>query len=228
MSQPGFVIHEDPVRPDPSILERFRGLPAAAVGDASHRTAALPSRIAPMNDAPILGVAYTVDVQPGDNLLLYYAIDNAQPGDVLVVAGKAHSERALCGEIMAELAQARGLGGLVIDGAIRDREELAVLDIPVRAAACTPNGPFKHGPGTVNAPVAIGDRVVHPGDIVLGDATGIVTVPAESAEEVAAAAAAIVTKEEGMLAGIREQGNLDLAWMYAALEQSDCEIRRSS
>lgn len=217
MTATGFRITSTFRRPLPSLVQRFRDLPPSTIGDAMQRTAALPSRLRSLNGRPLLGPAYTVDVPAGDNLLFYYAIDHAEPGDVLVVAGGGFTERALCGEIMARFAQARGLAGFVIDGAVRDSAELAAMDFPVYAVATTPNGPYKNGPGTINEPIGVGDRVVAPGDIIVGDSTGLVSVPSGDASTVADLAHGVVAKEAALLARIDQGRGLDLAWMYDAL-----------
>ncbi|MGO1884749.1 MAG: RraA family protein [Citricoccus sp.] len=205
-------------RPPRALIDRFRGLPSSTIGDAMQRTAALPSRIRPLNSAPLLGSAYTVNAPEGDNILLYYAIDNAQPGDVIVAGNAGFTERALCGEIMASLAKSRGIAGIVVDGAIRDSAELARMDFPVYSVASSPNGPYKNGPGTVNEPLSIGTQVVRPGDILAGDATGIVVIPAEEASEVASVTAQLVEKEDRTLAEITAGKGMDLTWMYDQLD----------
>lgn len=221
MTNVGYQIVTSIPRPDQALVERFRGISTTVIGDAMQRTAALPSRIRACNDVPLLGTAYTVRVPEGDNVMLYYALDNAEPGDVIVVAGGGFTERALCGEIMVRFAASRGIAGLVVDGAIRDAAELRDLDIPVHAVASSPNGPYKNGPGTVNEPVSLGSRVVHPGDLIVGDATGVVSIPVSEAEAVADECEAIVKKEEAMLDRIARNEGMDLAWMYAKIEDAD-------
>lgn len=220
MNTVGYRITQTFDRPDPALVSRFRGLATSVIDDSMHRTAALPHRIRPFNSAPLLGPAYTVSAPAGDNLMLYYAIDNAEPGDVIVVAGGGGSERALCGEIMARLAQSRKIGGLVVDGAIRDVAEIGAMDLPVFAVTGTPNGPFKNGPGTVNEPVAIGGRVIAPGDLIVGDETGVVSVPAADLSDVADASQANLAKETRILARLANGDGLDLSWMYAQLERA--------
>ena len=128
-----------------SLPELFADLAVADICDALGRNAALPSAIKPLGVARLLGTAYTVNLPAGENLLLYYAVDNARPGDVLAVACDGYEDRAVCGEIMAALARKRGLAGFVVDGAVRDADALRAMDFPVYARAVSPNGPYNDG-----------------------------------------------------------------------------------
>lgn len=220
----GYKIVENFERPPEELVEQFRNLPVPNIGDSMNRTAAISSVIQPMNNGKLLGTAYTVRVPAGDNLLFYYAIDRAKPGDVIVVDGGGFKERALCGEIMVTLAIKRKLAGFVVDGAIRDRAELSELEFPVFARSSNPNGPYKNGPGEVNVPVTIGGKVVYPGDILVGDRNGLVVVRPEDAKEVLANAHDIMIKEKEMMEQIEKYGHLDLDWMYKKLEKDHCTI----
>lgn len=219
-----YEIHKNITRPSEELVARFGGIPVPNLGDCMNRVAAISSHLRPMNKAPLLGTAYTVSCEAGDNLLFYYAIDNAKPGDIIVVSGGNYLERALCGDIMAELAQAKKLGGFVVDGAVRDIKELSELDFPVYASAASPNGPYKNGPGSINVPVNIGGRVIYPGDILVGDETGVVSVRPFEAETVLEKAKAVMEKEAKMLSSIHATGTLDLEWMYQKLAADGCDI----
>jgi RraA family protein len=164
-------------RPDPAIVARFKGVPSSNVGDAMHRIGCMHARIKPYNKTPLLGTAYTVRTRSADNLLLHYAMDHAQPGDVIVIDAQGELNSALLGEHMATWAHSRGLAGIIVDGAIRDQHGIASLAFPVYAAGVQPNGPFKHGPGEINTPISCGNIVVNPGDIVVGDEDGIAVIP---------------------------------------------------
>ena len=220
----GYCIKNDFPRPPAELLARFDGIPVPNLGDAMNRTAAISAQITPVNSARLTGTAYTVRVPAGDNLLFYYAIDNAKPGDVIVVDGGGFEERALCGEIMATYAAKRGIAGFVINGAIRDRMELAGMDFPVFAKAACPNGPYKNGPGEINVPVNIGGRIVCPGDILVGDGDGLVVIRPEDAPQVLEAAHAVMKKEAGMMQEIEQQGRMNLAWMYEKITKDQCSI----
>lgn len=220
----GYCIKNDFPRPSAELLAKFDGIPVPNIGDAMNRTAAISAQITPVNNVRLTGTAYTVRVPAGDNLLFYYAIDNARPGDVIVVDGGGFEERALCGEIMATYAAKRGIAGFVINGAIRDKVELSGMNFPVFARAACPNGPYKNGPGEINVPVNIGGRIVCPGDILVGDGNGLVVVRPEDAENVLASAQAVMKKEAGMMKEIEEQGKMSLGWMYEKITNDQCSI----
>ncbi len=171
--------------------------------------------------AKLCGPALTVRTAPGDNLLVHKAIDLALPGDVIVVDGGGASDAALIGDIMTSYALTRGVGGFVIDGAVRDIEELAKRDLPVYARWISPRGPTREGPGEINIPVGIGGTVVHPGDIVVGDADGLVIVPVAQASAVLAAVEALLAKERTLLDSIAK-GSVDRRWVDETLRTRGC------
>lgn len=170
-------------RPDRALVEQFRDLPASNVGDMMNRLYCMREYIRQRNPKPVnmLGTAFTVKVPDGDNAFIHRAMDLAKPGDILVIDGNGCETRSLMGEIMFNYAQNCGLAGIIVDGAIRDHDALAELNIPVYARAITPQGPYKNGPGEINVPVACGGQVVFPGDILVGDPDGVCVVrPAEA------------------------------------------------
>ena len=155
----GCRIKKNIVRPDRRLVEAFRGIPVANIDDCMNRLSAVQAELCPMNSSPLLGTAFTVKCPAGDNLMFHKALDLAQPGDVLVIAAGGSMSRALCGEIMATYARSRGIAGFIIDGCVRDRDELAQFtDFPVYAKGVIPNGPYKNGPGEINFPVSVGGR----------------------------------------------------------------------
>jgi len=181
-------VHQGPNgfdRASSDILNRFAQLPTANVADAMDRLGALDSRIKPVwAGATVVGPAYTVWTRAGDNQLRHEALHLAQAGDVIVVNGQGDESRALMGELMAERAKADGIAGFVIDGAVRDAEIIGEIQVPVFARAVTPAGPYKHGPGYLGRTVAVGGVTAAPGDIVIGDADGVVIVPLNEADQV--------------------------------------------
>ena len=219
-----YAIHP-PAAPVPaSLLNTFAGLAVADICDALGRNAALPSAIRPIGPVRLLGTAYTVHLPAGENLLLYYAVDNARPGDVLVVACGGYTERAVTGEIMAHYARSRGLAGMVVDGAVRDAEALRAMDFPVYARAVSPNGPYKSPCGEINAPVGIGQVVIAPGDIIVADGDGVVAVRQEEAAAVAANARSIATAGHEKLQRILQDGIADYEWLYKRLAETGCAV----
>ncbi len=210
-------------RPDPKIVEMFRGLPSSNINDEMNRLFCMHDYIRPLNNVPLLGTAITVKAPIGDNLFFHQALDMAQPGDVIVVDGGSGCNRSLAGEIMLRFASKKGLAGIVVDGCLRDLDGIVALPIAVYAKGITPQGPFKFGPGEVNTPIACGGQVVFPGDILVGDADGIVVIHRQDAEVVAKAAIAKKASEDKTF----ELMESDFA-AYAAKHQSTTEKRFSA
>lgn len=185
---------------------------------------ALHSRIKPLVPGlRLLGRALTVSVPPGDNLAIHAALSQAQSGDVLVVDGGGYLERALMGGIMMTQAKAIGLAGVVIDGAMRDMQDLLSLGLPVFAAGLHPAGPFKKGGGTVHAPIVCGGVAVHSGDWVLGDDDGLVVLPQAQQSALIAAARDKLAREQARLAAIA-RGELTPGWLAKALADAQVQV----
>lgn len=188
MSSIGNRVFTEVQRPPREVVESFRGLPSSNINDEMNRLFCMHAYISLLNPATavqLLGPAVTVRVPIGDNLFFHRALDMAQPGDVIVVDGGSGNNRSLAGEIMMRFAQKKGLAGIVVDGCLRDLDGIQKLTIPIYAKGVTPQGPFKFGPGEVNAPVACGGQVVFPGDILVGDMDGVVVVRRQDAVEMA-------------------------------------------
>ena len=209
---------------DAALVARFHGLPVANISDCLHRMTAAGPRLRPMHQGGALaGVALTVKTRPGDNLLIHKALDLAQPGDVIVVDGGGDLTNALIGEIMVSYAVARGIAGFVMNGAIRDAAVIGAGAFPVFAAGITHRGPYKDGPGEINVPIAIDGMVIHPGDLIVGDADGVVCVPFDEVDAVLAATLAKGEAEKRTLADIAN-GTHDTAWVDAALQRIGCAL----
>lgn len=172
----------------------------------------------------LVGRALTVQVPVGDNLAIHAALSIARPGDVLVVDGGGYGERALMGGIMMTQAQATGMAGVVIDGAMRDTQELQALGLPAFAAAVHPAGPFKSGPGRVHAPVQCGGVVVHDGDWILGDDDGVAVIPPHQLGVLTQAAFAKQQRESDRMKAIA-QGALRPDWLETALVAGKVEFQ---
>jgi 4-hydroxy-4-methyl-2-oxoglutarate aldolase len=180
----GFRIFADLPRPAVSLVQQFRGLASPNVADVMGRFHFMDPGIRMRTGLPVCGVAATVLARPGDNLMVHKAMEIACAGDVIVVDTCGNTNTAVFGELMGTSAVAVGLGGLVVDGAIRDVEALAELHFPAFRRAVCAGGCDKDGPGEINVPVCCGNTVVMPGDIVIGDADGVVVVPQADAETV--------------------------------------------
>src|SRR5262245_51049461 len=201
-----------------AIVQRAAAFPASTISDVAGRRGTLHGRIAPLLPSMRLaGPALTVEVRPGDNLMVHAAMWIAQPGDVLVVDGKGDLSCALMGSIMINACRNLGLAGVVIDGAIRDTEELLALGFPVYAVGSNPRGPTKFGPGRINWPISCGGESINPGDLLVGDADGIVVIERERAESLLDLAAAKVAEERARIAEIVAGRNASPKWLDGAL-----------
>ena len=192
----------NPRNPGPSreLVEAFRDVPVAVAGDCMGRSVGAIGLKVYHGDlaARLCGPAVTVRVRPGDNLMIHKAMLMAEPGDVLVVDGGGILSQALAGGLMRTTAIAQKLGGFVLDGAVRDLVEWAEGGMPMFAKGHTHRGPSKDGPGEVNVPIACAGLAVGPGDLVLGDADGVIAIPADDVEALLPAVRAHLAKEEKM------------------------------
>ena len=204
----GWTINTDYSKPSPSTVDLLRTAETGPVGDALGRSAAMDLSVKPVFPCTVLGTAVTVHTTPCDNLGNYKALDLAGPGDVIVCAVDGYPTHSVWGDLTSEIAKTKGLAGMVTDGMVRDVAGLERVGLPVFAKGLTPNSPQKDGPAQINVPVVCGGVIVRPGDVVLGDADGIVVVPAEKVEEVAEAVKAIEEKEKGIRASIAANGGM--------------------
>lgn len=193
---------------------------AAILADVAGRRGTLHGRIKPL--APhmaLAGPAITVEVRPGDNLAIHAAMAIAQPGDVLVVDGKGDISCALLGEIMATQAEASGIAGIIIDGAVRDADTLSKGTYPVFSAGLNPCGPTKSIPGRVNHAISVAGATVRPGDLVVADIDGVVVIPRDEVQQVIAQAKVKLETETRRLEAIRK-GDLRPHWLNDALRKA--------
>lgn len=173
-------------RPDRNLVSDFEGIPSTIISDVIENVGmVMDSGIKPISRGEaVTGTALTVKGVPGDNLIIHKAITMAEPGDILIIDGDGYTETAYLGELMCTSCQAHDLAGIVIDGAIRDREEIAKMGFPLYARGVHPRGPVKQHPGSINVPISCGGVTVRPGDIVVGDDDGVAVVPADDAETI--------------------------------------------
>jgi 4-hydroxy-4-methyl-2-oxoglutarate aldolase len=205
-------------RVDPATVAQAAAYPSSILADVAGRRGALSGRIAPL--APTMrfaGPAITVEVRPGDNLMIHAAMAIAQPGDVLVIDGKGDLGSALMGEIMSQQCVALGVVGVVIDGAVRDSEAIRELAFPMFAAGLNPNGPTKSVSGRLNHPISIGGVSVNPGDLVVGDADGVTVIERYKAAAMLPLAAEKVAAETQRIADIKSRKALRPGWLDGAL-----------
>jgi RraA family protein len=213
-----------PKRPDAKLIAEFRKMVTPHLSDSLERLYAGGPGLRPMyKGGTLAGPAFTVKTAIGDNLLVHKAIDIARPGDVIVVDAGGVCDNAIIGELMSARAKQRGVAGMVIWGAIRDSAELGAADYPVFAAGVTHRGPYKNGPGEINVPIMMGGMPVNPGDIIVGDADGLVAVPQEVAERVLASAKGILEKETKSMKEI-VAGTVDRSWVDKALREKGYKL----
>lgn len=204
---------------EPSLINKLKDVPTPNISDSLGKLSPAGAGLKPMHaGGKMIGRAVTARVPAGDNLLAYKAILDAAPGDVLVIDADGSVDRATIGEIMTTLAASRGLAGIVVYGAVRDVDILGSASFPVFACGYTHRGPYRNGPGELNVTVSIGGMLVSPGDLVVGDANGVICVPFEDVAHVAQVANEIKNREDSMVSDI-ESGRYDARWLEAALKE---------
>jgi 4-hydroxy-4-methyl-2-oxoglutarate aldolase len=209
----GFRIRADVPRVSSELVERFRGMASPNVADAMGRFHFMDPELRQRSGLPLCGVAVTVDARPADNLMVHKALQVAQPGDVVVVNTNGNRTSAVFGELMCRTAVGARLGGIVVDGAIRDVDGITALGFPAFSRTVCAGGCDKDGPGEINVPIACGNTVVMPGDLVIGDVDGVVIVPREEAAAVLDLVVALVERERKRIAeidaGVLFKGEID-------------------
>lgn len=200
----GFRAFLDFERPDPALVDAYREIPSSNIGDCVKRMNCMFGGIRSYNRRSIVGPAFTVKVPAGDNLVAQMALDYAQPGDVIVIDGAGYADRALVGGMMLAYAEERGLAGFVVNGAVRDLDDIEASPLPVFALAATPLGPYREGPGEINVPVVCGGQVVMPGDILVGDSDGIVVIPRRDAADLLSAVRKNLSMEQDEMRRMKE------------------------
>ncbi len=185
------IVKRNIVRADRAAVEQLSRFGVATIHEAMGRTGLMKPYLRPVYPgARICGTAVTVLLQPGDNWMMHVAAEQLQPGDVVVAACTADNTDGFFGDLLATSFKARGAKGLIIDGGCRDVDELQRMNFPVFSRAISAKGTIKATLGSVNVPVVCAGASVHPGDVVIADADGVVVVPAALAQQVADAAQA--------------------------------------
>ena len=213
--------------PDPEIMEQFKSIPASNTADVMNRNCAMNPRIKLVSSPKaqmMVGPAFTVKARAGENLALHAALNFCNEGDVLVVSNEEDDTRSLIGEIMmAYLKYTKKVAGIVLDGPIRDIDEIGKWDFPVYCTGTTPGGPYKEGPGEINVPIACGGVSVNPGDIILADPDGVIVIPRRDAAQVLKDAQAFQAADEKKLAAAKD-GTANRAWVDKTLAEKGFEI----
>ena len=169
-------------RPDPALVAELAKYGTATIHEAQGRLGAMSSRLKPVDRSMSLcGPAFTVKCAPRDNIMLQVAIAYANPGDVIVVSAGEYEEAGSFGDVLANACLAKGIAGLVTDTGVRDTAELIRLGFPVFSLSTCIKGTVKETIGQVNDPVIVGGELIYPGDVIRGDADGLVVVRREHA-----------------------------------------------
>ncbi len=207
-----------PAPVDAGLLAELGTIPVACISDVMMRLVSGGVGLRPVGAAALCGTAITVRVPPGDNLMVHKAIELARAGDVIVVDAAGDLTNAIIGERMVTVAQAKGIAGFVIHGAIRDLDHLKTCGFPVFASGVTHRGPYKNGPGEINYPIAINGMVIMAGDVIVGDDDGLVCLPIRDAATLAIAARKKADGEANT-----PPAEADRSWIDAKLRQLNCD-----
>jgi 4-hydroxy-4-methyl-2-oxoglutarate aldolase len=192
-------------RPPVQLVVSFADFGVATVYEAAGRIGSVDPAIKPLGPGVcLLGPALTVQCHPKDNLMLHKALQIAQPGDIIVVTTDGYPNAGYFGDLMATSAVARQVGGLAIDGCVRDSAEILEMKFPIFCRGTCIRGTTKGSPGTINHPIVFGEVVVHPGDLVLGDDDGMVIIPQAKIEDVLKASQRRVDNEKEKAAALRK------------------------
>jgi regulator of RNase E activity RraA len=202
----GFRVLPSPPRLPAALVARFRGLAAANVADAMGRFGFMDPGIRSRTGLPLHGIAVTVLCRPGDNFMLHKALQVAEAGEIVVVNTCGGATTAVFGELMCHTAAAKKLGGIIVDGAIRDVDGIRRLGMPAFSRTVSPGACDKDGPGEINVPISCGNTVVMPGDIIVGDDDGVTVVRHDSAEEVLGLVDELMERERKRIAEIQGGG----------------------
>ena len=194
---PLLTIHRGFDRPDPKLVEKFKGAQTSHLTDAMDGRGALDYWIKPLDasQSVFAGPAITAHSYPADIVGMFGAVSEAQPGDVIVVANDSYTETAVVGDLAVGMMRNKGVAAFVTDGLARDKAGILATGVPVFSRGVSPNSPGCYGQGTVGIPVTLGGVHVSPGDIIVGDEDAVVVVPLARAEEIAERLVEIRTAE---------------------------------
>jgi regulator of RNase E activity RraA len=207
------------VEPLQNEIASLTGIATSIISDCFGRDL-VAKQILPINKSPIsiCANAFTVKVRSGDNLMIHKALQLIQPGDALVIDGDGDIDRALFGEILMTIAKKRGAVACIVNGAVRDVDAFDREAFPCWAKSISLRGPFKDGPGTINEPVVIGDMLVRPGDIILGDMDGVIAIPRGMAQKAIELGKVKVAQEVSTIKAILD-GTYDDSWVDQILKE---------
>jgi RraA family protein len=222
---PGFRVKVNFERPAAALMRDFAHFPTPDISDQLNRLYAIDSEIRCVTSPHhrICGPACTVKVFPGDNLMVHKALDVIEPGDVIIVDAGGSTLNAVLGDLVSTKAKHRGCAGFVIDGLVRDLPGIQELNFPVFARGTSPIGPLHRGPGEINFAICCGGIVVNPGDIIVGDAMGVVVIPQGIAAELLQRLQEHSATNATYLDAVKK-GNFSNAWVDRILEDMECPV----
>ncbi|MDL5159887.1 RraA family protein [Actinomycetospora termitidis] len=204
-----WTIHDDDHRPSAASVAALAQYPTTQIADSGGPVSVVgPGIVHQAGGRDFCGPALTVWTKPGDILFLLKAPDLAREGDVLVVDGGGRPDAAILGDIMSGALARIGAVGIAIDGVVRDVDGIDEIGLPVFARGVYPTTGSNEGPGAINVDVVLGGVAVHPGDVVRGDASGLVVVPREHVDDVVALTRAVDERERTWTAAMRDGAGL--------------------
>jgi len=200
-------------------FEKLMGVTTGNVCDAMDRFGAMDYQIKPVDPKmKCVGTAIIVKARPCDNLIVYKALEIAQPGDVIVIGIYNYTASSTWGDLTSLIGKEKGLAGMVTDGLVRDVFGIKEVGLPVFSRGSIPTSPFKDGPGEVNVPITCGGVLIRPGDIIFGDVDGVVVIPQENVDQVVRKALQIGVDEEKKVKDIKS-GHLIPDWVEKTLKE---------
>ncbi|HEY8665805.1 MAG TPA: RraA family protein [Tepidisphaeraceae bacterium] len=226
---PGFRVKVNFLRPPAELMEAFREFPTPDISDLLNRLYAVDPEIRCLTSDQhrICGPALTVKVFPGDNLMVHKSLDVLEPGDIVIIDAGGSKLNAVLGDLISTKARHRGVQGFVVDGLVRDLPSIQAIDLPVFARGTSPIGPLHRGPGEINYSICCGGVVISPGDIIVGDAMGVVVVPQGIAEELLGRLQSHKADNAEYFESVKK-GNFSNAWVDKILIDMECPMVRGA